>query len=404
MIMKADTRRKFLKGGAIGAGAAAVLTLAGCGQDDQAEIDRLKDELAAANKKAAELEEKAKAAMEAPAIVKAEPVVLKMQAAWGGGIFLENAKSYVDRVHAMAGKDLKIDLLSVNSVVKTSQMQDAVHRGVLDAAHYVPAYWYSKSKAASLFGTGPCFGWSSQEVLGWIHYGGGQELFDELMATLGLNVISFFNSPMPAQPLGWFKEQITSSAQMSGLKYRTVGLAADVLLEMGMSVVQLPGGEIQPAMKSGLIDAAEFNNPTSDRDFGMQDVSKHYHLASFHQSQEFFEVTFNKGKYDALPDELKAVLRYASEAENSNFYWHNTKRYAEDLEKLRAQGVNVYRTPDSVMSDQLKAWDIVLDRISGEDAFFAKVIASQKTYAKEAMSYLNLNQPDYKLAYKHYFG
>ena len=343
-------------------------------------------------------------AVAAPAVVRAEPMVLKMQAAWGGGIFLENAKSYVDRVHAMAGKDLKIDLLAVNSVVKTSQMQDAVHRGVLDAAHYVPAYWYSKSKAASLFGTGPCFGWSSQEVLGWINYGGGQELFDELMADLGLNVVSFFNSPMPAQPLGWFKEHIMDASQLDGLKYRTVGLAADVLLEMGMSVVQLPGGEIQPAMKSGLIDAAEFNNPTSDRDFGMQDVSKHYHLASFHQSQEFFEVTFNKRKYDALPDELRAVLKYASEAENSNFYWHNTKRYAEDLEKLRAQGVNVYRTPDSVMAAQLDAWDTVINRISAEDAFFAKVVESQKAYAKEVMNYLNLNQPDYKLAYEHYFG
>lgn len=341
----------------------------------------------------------------APAIARAEPTVLKMQAAWGGGIFLENAKSYVDRVHAMAGKDLKIDLLSVNSVVKTSQMQDAVHRGVLDAAHYVPAYWYSKSKAASLFGTGPCFGWSSQEVLGWVNYGGGQELFDELMASLGLNVVSFFNSPMPAQPLGWFKEQIKDASQMKGLKYRTVGLAADVLLEMGMSVVQLPGGEIQPAMKSGLIDAAEFNNPTSDRDFGMQDVSKHYHLASFHQSQEFFEVTFNKRKYEALPEEQQAILKYASEAENSNFYWHNTKRYADDLNTLQEeQGVNVYRTPDSVMADQLEAWDVVVDRISGEDAFFAKVVESQKAYAKNVMGYLNLNQPDYKLAYKHYFG
>lgn len=340
-----------------------------------------------------------------PNIARAEGKTLKVQAAWGGGIFLENAKSYVDRVHAMAGKDLKIDLLPVNSVVKTSQMQDAVHRGVLDGAHYVPAYWYSKSKAASLFGTGPCFGWSSQEVLGWVNYGGGQELFDELMASLGLNVVSFFNSPMPAQPLGWFKEEIKDASQMKGLKYRTVGLAADVLLEMGMSVVQLPGGEIQPAMKSGLIDAAEFNNPTSDRDFGMQDVSKHYHLASFHQSQEFFEITFNKKMFEKLPEELQNILRYASEAENSNFYWHNTKRYAEDLATLRdEQGVNVYRTPDSVMAEQLKAWDIVIDRISAEDEFFAKVVESQKAYAKEVMNYLNLNQPDYKLAYNHYFG
>lgn len=345
------------------------------------------------------------ATLAAPTVARAQGVTLKMQAAWGGGIFLENAQSYVNRVNEMSGGALTIDLLPVNSVVKTSQMQDAVHRGVLDAAHYVPAYWYSKSKAASLFGTGPCFGWSSQEVLGWVHYGGGLELFNELMESLGLNVVSFFNSPMPAQPLGWFKEPITDASQMRGLKYRTVGLAADVMLEMGMSVVQLPGGEIQPAMKSGLIDAAEFNNPTSDRDFGMQDVAKHYMLASFHQSQEFFEVTFNKRKYEALPDELKAILRYASEAENSNFYWHNTKRYADDLVRLQEEsGVQVHRTPDSVMQAQLEAWDVVVDRISAEDPFFAKVIESQKAYAKTVMNYLNLNQPDYKLAYKHYFG
>jgi TRAP-type mannitol/chloroaromatic compound transport system substrate-binding protein len=361
-----SSRRKFLKAGTVGAAGAATLGF--------------------------------------PMISKAETKVLKMQAAWGGGIFLENAKSYVKRVNDMAGKDLKIDLLAVNAVVKTSQMQDAVSRGVLDAAHYVPAYWYSKSPTASLFGTGPCFGWSSNEVLGWIYYGGGQQLFDELMSNLGLNVVSFFNSPMPAQPLGWFKNQITDVSQMNGLKYRTVGLAADVMLEMGMSVVQLPGGEIQPAMKSGLIDAAEFNNPTSDRDFGMQDVAKDYMLASFHQSQEFFEVTFNKGVYQSLPAELQAVLRYASEAESSNFYWHNTTQYAVDLDKLRAQGVNVHRTPDSVMAAQLTAWDVVVKRISGEDPFFAKVIKSQMAYAKDVMGYLNLNQPDYKLAYKHYFG
>jgi len=362
------SRRKFLKTGTVAAGAGA-------------------------------------ATLAMPNVSMAKTTTLKVQAAWGGGIFLENAKSYVDRVNKMAGKGLKIDLLSVNSVVKTSQMQDAVHRGVLDGAHYVPAYWYSKSKAASLFGTGPCFGWSAQELLGWIQYGGGMQLFNELMGSLNLNLVSFFNSPMPAQPLGWFKEQIKDSSQLKGLKYRTVGLAANVLQEMGMSVVQLPGGEIQPAMKSGLIDAAEFNNPTSDSDFGMQDVSKHYHLASFHQSQEAFEVTFNKKKFDGLSTELQAILEYASEAENSNFYWNNTLRYADDLIKLKEKhGVNVYRTPDSVMADQLKAWDVIVDQLSKEDPFFAKVINSQKTYAKKVMGYLLLNQPDYGLAYKHHFG
>jgi len=330
---------------------------------------------------------------------------LKVQAAWGGGIFLANAQDYVKRVNEMSGGKLKIDLLPVNSVVKTSQMQDAVHRGVLDGCHYVPAYWYSKAVSASLFGTGPCWGWSAQELLGWIHYGGGRELYYELMGNLGLNLVGFFNSPMPAQPLGWFKEQIKASSQMKGLKYRTVGLAADVLGEMGMSVVQLPGGEIQPAMKSGLIDAAEFNNPTSDSDFGMQDVSKHYHLASFHQSQEAFEIAFNKKKFDSLAPELQKILEYASEAENSNFFWRNTLSYADDLVKLKNKlGVNVYRTPDAVMQDQLKAWDIIVKKFNASDPFFKKVVDSQKEYAKKVMAYLLLNSPDYGMAYRHHFG
>ncbi len=341
----------------------------------------------------------------APSIARAEGRVLKMQAAWGGGIWLGNAQSFAKRVGDMSGGSLTIDVLPADAVVKTSQMQDAVHRGVLDAAHYVCAYWYSKSKTASLFGTGPCYGWSSQELLGWVHAGGGQELFDELMDNLKLNVVSFFNSPMPAQPLGWFKEEIKDASQMAGLKYRTVGLAADVLLEMGMSVVQLPGGEIQPAMKSGLIDAAEFNNPTSDREFGMQDVSKFYHLASFHQSQEFFEVTFNKKVFNSLSPEHQAIIKSASDAENSAFYWNNTKAYSDDLIKLKEQdGVNVFRTPDSVMAKQLEAWDVIVERLSNEDPFFAKVIESQRAYAKDVMNYLNLNQPDYKLAYNHFFG
>jgi len=330
---------------------------------------------------------------------------LKVQAAWGGGIFLENAQAYVKRVNEMSGGKLKLDLLPVNSVVKTSQMQDAVHRGVLDGCHYVPAYWYSKAVSASLFGTGPCWGWSAQELLGWIHYGGGRELYNELMGNLGLNLVGFFNSPMPAQPMGWFKEQIKKSSQMKGLKYRTVGLAADVLGEMGMSVVQLPGGEIQPAMKSGLIDAAEFNNPTSDSDFGMQDVSKHYHLASFHQSQEAFEITFNKKKFDGLAPELQKILEYASEAENSNFFWHNTLRYADDLVKLKNKlGVNIYRTPDSIMQAQLEAWDVIVKKFNAADPFFKKVVESQKGYAKKVMAYLLLNSPDYGMAYRHHFG
>jgi TRAP-type mannitol/chloroaromatic compound transport system substrate-binding protein len=365
---KTVSRRKFLKGSAIAAGAAAT------------------------------------GAVAAPHVAKAA-VTLKVQAAWGGGIFLEFAQGYVDYVNRMSGGAMKIELLPVNSVVKTAEMQTAVHKGVIDGAHLVTAYWYSKTPTASLFGTGPCFGWNANQLLGWIKYGGGQELYNELMESLGLNLVGFFNSPMPAQPLGWFKEQITDASQMKGLKYRTVGLAADVLQEMGMSVVQLPGGEIQPAMKSGLIDAAEFNNPTSDKDFGMQDVSKHYHLASFHQSQETFEIIFNKTLFDNLNAEQQSILGIASEAASADMSWKLQDRYSNDLVELEEKyGVNVYRTPDSVMAEQLKAWDIVTARISAEDPFFAKVLESQKAWCKRVVRYESLNAPDYVGAYEHYFG
>ena len=271
--------------------------------------------------------------------------VLKLQGAWGGGIFKEYAVDYVKRVNEMSGGSLKVNYLDVGAVVKTAEMQTAVHQGVLDGAHLVTAYWYSKHPSASLFGTGPCWGWTANQLLGWIHYGGGKELYEELMNDiLRLNVVGFFSGPMPAQPLGWFNKKVNKAADMKGLKYRTVGLAANVMQEMGMSVVQLPGGEIQPAMERGLIDAAEFNNPTSDKDFGMQDVAKDYYLASFHQSQECFEIIFNKRKFNALADEHQKILQYAAEAASADMSWKAQHRYSNDLIALKKEhGVRVHR-------------------------------------------------------------
>lgn len=383
------SRRKFLKtGGAVAGVAVAAAALAACGKEEE--------------KKA----ESVPAAPAAPAVVTKPAEVLKVQAAWGGGIFLEFAQDYADRVNKMAGGSMKIEMLGVDAVVKTAEMQTAVHKGVLDGAHFVTAYWYSKSPVASLFGTGPCFGWSANELMGWVQYGGGRELYNELMHDmLKLNLVGFLSGPMPAQPFGWFVKEIKSVEDIKGLKYRTVGLAADVLQEMGMSVLQLPGGEIQPAMKSGLLDAAEFNNPTSDKDFGMQDVSKHYYLGSFHQSQESFEIIFNKSRFDGLSAEQRAILEYASEAASSDMAWKAMDRYSADLVTLREEhGVNVHRTPNDIMDAQLKAWDVVVDRISASDPFFAKVVESQKAWAKRFGAYSLQNSPDYRLAYEHYYG
>jgi TRAP-type mannitol/chloroaromatic compound transport system substrate-binding protein len=345
------------------------------------------------------------AALGFPMISRAETITVKMQGAWGAtDIFNEFAQEFVTRVNAMAGGRLRIDYLVGGAVVKPFEVTDAVSKGVLDAGHTVPVYWYGKSKVASLFGSGPINGCDAAQTLAWIYRGGGLQLYQELLAKLDLNYVGFFALPMPTQPLGWFKKPITDAKQLKGLKYRTVGLAADLFQEMGAKVTQLPGGEIVPALERGVIDAFEFNNPTSDMRFGAQDVIKNYEMGSYHQAMEFFEIAINKKKWDSMPKELQAIWQYGVEAANSANYWTAMDNYSRDLQVLKDKHkVNVIRTPKSIFAAQLKAWDTITKRLSDADPFFAKVVASQRAWAKRVVYYHFLNDADFRLGYEHVF-
>jgi TRAP-type mannitol/chloroaromatic compound transport system substrate-binding protein len=218
-----------------------------------------------------------------------------------------------------------------------------------------------------------------------------------------LNVKSFFAMPMPTQPLGWFKKPVTNANDMKGLKYRTVGLAADLMQAMGLAVAQLPGGEIVPAMERGVIDAFEFNNPTSDRRFGAQNVAKNYMLGSHHQATEYFEIMFNRTKFNALPKEHQAILQYAAEAASSANEWLAMRQYSDDLQELiNKDKVNVLRTPQSVFDAQIKAWDGLIQTL-GADPFMKKVMDSQKAWVRKVVYYGMMNATDYKGAFNHHF-
>jgi TRAP-type mannitol/chloroaromatic compound transport system substrate-binding protein len=341
-----------------------------------------------------------------PNVSRAQTAVLKMQGAWGAkDIFNDMAIEYVDRVNKMAGNRLKIEYLIAGAVVKPFSLQDAVNDGVLDAGHHVCAYWYGKHKGASFFGTSPCWGWTAAQGMAWIHKGGGKDLYRELIQdVLKLDVVGFFAMPMPTQPLGWFKQKPEGPEALQGLKYRTVGLAADVMQATGARVAQLPGGEILPAMERGVIDAFEFNNPTSDRRFGAQDVAKNYMMGSYHQATEYFEIIFNKTKFDTLPEEHKAILEFAAEAANTSNYALAMDSYSSDYVWLQGEGgVTVSRTAQSILDAQLKAWDKVMETLV-QDPFIAKVVESQKAWAKRVVAYDLANSADYRLAYEHYFG
>ena len=364
------SRRRFLRNASLaGAGAAAATTLA------------------------------------APAVLAQAPITLKMQSSWpASDVFQEMAAQYVDRVHQMSNNRLKIDLLPAGAVVGAFQVMDACHDGTIDAAHSVPVYWYGKHKAASLFGTGPVFGCDATQMIAWMYHGGGNEFYRELTHdVLGLNVVAFFGFGMPAQPLGWFKNEITDAAQLSGLKYRTVGLAADLFQSMGAAVAQLPGGEIVPAMERGVIEGFEFNNPTSDMRFGAQDVAKNYMLSSYHQASESFEFIFNKDTFEDLDPDLQAILKYGVEAAHLANTALAMDKYSADLVKLQTEsGVNVKRTPDTVLTAQLEAWDKIMPALM-EEPFFAKVTESQKAWTERVAYYSLMGAPDYKMAFQRYF-
>jgi TRAP-type mannitol/chloroaromatic compound transport system substrate-binding protein len=331
-------------------------------------------------------------------------VTFKFQSTWPAkDIFHEFAADFVARVNEMSGGKLKIDLLAAGAVAKALEMHDAVLAGTLDGGHGVTAYWYGKHKAYSLFGTPPAWGWRANQMIGWMKYGGGQALYDELVQQiLGLNLVGFLTGPMPTQPLGWFKQEITDASQLTGLKYRTVGLSADLFKTMGAAVTIMGGGEIVPAMDRGLLDAAEFNNPSSDKLLGFPDVSKDYMVQSYHQSAECFEIIFNKTKFDALAPELQAIIKYATESSNTDMSWKAMDRYSNDLAALKEAGVKVHRTPDSVLQAQLAAWDTVIAAQSAEP-FFAKVVESQKAWAKRVVGSQFEMEVDQKMAYDHFF-
>jgi len=339
-----------------------------------------------------------------PQVSRAQTVTWKYQSTWPTkDIFHEFAGDFAKRVNDMSGGRLKLDVLAAGAVVPAFQMQDAVHAGILDAGHGVSAYWYGKNKAFSLFGTPPALGWDAHSFLAWMNYGGGYELYNDLVQNqLKLNLVGILTGPMPCQPLGWFKKELKTADDFKGLKYRTVGLAADLMREMGAAVTILAGGEIVPALERGVIDGAEFNNPSSDSLLGFQDVAKVYMLQSYHQAAESFEILFNKGKFDALSPELKAIVKYSAESASSDMNWKALDRYSKDLEVLRTKGVNIVQTPEAILKAQLAAWDKVIEKL-GVDPFFKKVVDSQKAWVQRSVAYERVNTPSREMAYTHFF-
>jgi len=342
-----------------------------------------------------------------PMIAKAQgPITMRWQSTWPSkDIFHEYALDFAKKINDMTGGDLKIEVLPAGAVVPPFGLLDAVSKGTLDGGHGVLVYHYGKQNALALWGSGPAFGMDAQQLLSWHKYGGGKELLTKLYASIGANVQSFPYGPMFTQPLGWFKKPMTGAAQFKGLKYRTVGLSVDMFTNLGAAVNALPGGEIAPAIDRGLLDAAEFNNMSSDRLLGLADVAKVCMLQSYHQNAEQLEITFNKTKFDALPDKLKAIISNGVEAASQDMVWKAINRYSQDYIELQdKEKVHFYRTPPSILQAQLKAYDAAAAKKGAGNALFHEIEASQKKFAERVVKWDLDNNVRREMAYNHYFG
>ena len=347
------------------------------------------------------------AAVTAPSVVKAQgPISMRFQSTWPSkDIFHEYAQDFGKRINDMTGGDLKIEVLPAGAVVPAFGLLDAVSKGVLDGGHGVLVYSYGKNTALALWGSGPGYGMDANMLLACHKYGGGKALLEKIYSTIGADVVSFPYAPLYSQPLGWFKKPIQSVDDFKGLKYRTVGISIDLFTAMGAAVNALPGGEIVAAIDRGLLDAAEFNNASSDRALGFADVSKICMLQSYHQNSEQLEISFNKTKFKALPEKMQHLIESGVEAASQDMQWKAIDRNSQDYITLQTQDkVKFYRTPDSILAKQLELYDEITKKYLASNPLFKEIISSQIAFAKRTVQW----EQDYitprKMAFDHYFG
>jgi TRAP-type mannitol/chloroaromatic compound transport system substrate-binding protein len=347
------------------------------------------------------------AAVAAPSVVKAQgATTMRFQSTWPSkDIFHEYALDFGKKVNDMTGGDLKIEVLPAGAVVPAFQLLDAVSKGVLDGGHGVLVYHYGKNTALALWGSGPGYGMDANMLLAWHKYGGGKALLEKIFAQIGANVVSFPYAPLYSQPLGWFKKPMQTVDDFKGLKYRTVGISIDLFTAMGAAVNALPGGEIVAAIDRGLLDAAEFNNASSDRALGFADVSKICMLQSYHQNSEQLEISFNKDKLRGLPPKMQAIIENAVEAASQDMQWKAIDRNSQDYITLQTTDkVRFFKTPDSILAKQLELYDEITKKYIASNPLFKEIIQSQLAFAKRTTRWEQDYITNRKMAFDHYFG
>ena len=302
------------------------------------------------------------------------------------------AENFSRAVEEMSNGRLTVHVYGAGEIVPALEVFDAVSQGVVDAGHGASYYWKGKVPASVFFTSVP-FGLNAQEMNGWLHYGGGLELWQEAYAPY--NLVPMAGGSTGVQMAGWFNKEINSIADLKGLKMRIPGLAGEVFAAAGGTAVTIPGGELYTSMQTGVIDALEWVGPYNDKSLGFHEVAKYYYYPGWHEPGSILEFIVNKDSLEALPTDLQAIVKYASRAISQDMLDEYTARNNAALESLIEEGVQLRRLPDDVLLALWQGSQVVMQKLVASDPMAAKVYESYRKFYKGARNYHHISEQAY---------
>jgi len=312
---------------------------------------------------------------------------LKMVTAWADGMpgFHASAVRFARTIEAATAGRVKIDVFPDGKLIRAFETFDAVSAGVADMYHSAEYYWEKKSRAFDFFAAVP-FGLTAQELFGWVQYGGGQELWDQLSAQYNIKPLLCLNTG--TQMGGWFNKEIDSLDKFKGLRYRMPDPGAEVLRRLGAIVVTLPGGEIQRALKSGAIDASEWVGPWPDMAMGLHQAVSYYYYPGFHEPGTGIAVGINRNVWQSLDTSDRQIFEAVAATEYARSLAEFNANNALWLRRLRAEGtVKIQKLDDVVLKAILDLSNEVVAEIGAADGLSKKIYASYQQFRTLAMDW-----------------
>tara|TARA_B110000014_G_scaffold260569_1_gene250586 strand:+ start:27233 stop:28327 length:1095 start_codon:yes stop_codon:yes gene_type:complete len=300
----------------------------------------------------------------------------------GLGMAAENLSKYVEE---MSNGRLLIKVYGAGELVPPMGVFDAVSQGNVELGHGASYYWTGKVKSSQFFTAVP-FGLTAQEMNGWLHHGGGLELWEEAYSPF--NIIPLAGGNTGVQMAGWFNKEINSIEDIKGIKMRIPGLAGEVFTRLGAETVQLAGNEIFLSLQQGVIDAAEWVGPYNDLTFGFHQVADYYYYPGWHEPGSTLEIIVNKEALDSLPSDLKAIMKYAARAVNQEMLDEYTARNNSALiDLVNKHGVKLRKLPNDVLRELRILSDQVMKEFVADDPMASKVYESYREFKRDVINY-----------------